>query len=256
MTGAMDQTGLQEVPVAPPLRIRYLPGWSKRLVISFSGVGTDRQVEPGPEFYRIAGWNGENHVLFVTDSSRSWMNGPGMAESIVAVVKDYVARIGAGPVMALGNSMGGTMALILSRLMPLDVVVAVVPQYSVHPEIVPEETRWQLFRKQIADYRFREVGALPLGPTQYCILHGGTADEIAHARHFAKQGNVHHFVIADQGHRLAQHLQTDQKLTQIVTDFMQGRYFRVRRTVRAAGGTSLARFLSGDRSAERAEELV
>ena len=228
----------EEVLIAPPLRIRYAPGRSRRLVISLSGVGRERHEEPPIEFYRMARWGDENHVLFITDESRSWLNAPGMAEAIVKVIEETAARIDATDVIALGNSMGGTMALLLSKLTRLDRVIAFVPQWSVDPQIVPEETRWPYFRKRIEHFRFSEVGLLPTDRTQFTILHGSTEDELIHERRFSDQEEVAHYILPGADHKLAAALNAEQKLAQIVADAMLGRPWKVRRAVRAAGGMS------------------
>ena len=76
---------------APPLYLSYAPGRSSTLVISFSGVGNRIDPVPTPEAIRLMGVDGENHVLFVSDASRSWMNAPGLMQTL----KDAVAKLAA-----------------------------------------------------------------------------------------------------------------------------------------------------------------
>jgi pimeloyl-ACP methyl ester carboxylesterase len=246
MTTTVNATGqMEEVLMAPPLRIRYLPGRSHRLIVSLSGVGTQRHKEPPAEFFNLAGRNGENHVLFVSDESRSWLNAPGMAEQIVETITATVARIGASEVIAVGNSMGGTMAIHLAGMYPFKTVIAVAPQYSVDPAVVPDEPRWMYFRKRIADFRFRSIDAFPAPDTHFCILHGGTDDELRHARRFPTAEHVHHYVVPQYGHEIARALNDLHILGQIMTETILGHYRKVHRTVRAAGGMFLRRHLLG-----------
>ncbi|MDZ4095066.1 MAG: hypothetical protein U1D35_09180 [Paracoccaceae bacterium] len=237
-----DNGGMQEVLIAPPLRIRYLPGRTQRLVISFSGVGNLRHEEPPLEFFRLAGWDGENHVLFVTDESRSWLNGPGMAERIVETVHRFVAQTSATSVIALGNSMGGTMAIHLSQMMPIDAVIALVPQYSADPSGVPEETRWRYFRRKIEQFRFSGIGDLPVERTRFIILHGGSTDEWAHARRFPVLAGLDHYILPACDHNLARTLHADKRLAPILRHAMLGHRWQVRKAVRALGGLSRHQF--------------
>lgn len=225
----------EEVLNAPPLRIRYVPGRSRRLVVSLAGVGRVRGEEPPPEFFRIAGGDGENHVLFVSDRSRSWLNAPGMAEAIVTTVRAVAGRIEADQVVALGNSMGGTMALHLAHLTPFDVVVALVPQYSADPAVVPLETRWRYFRRQIAGFPFRALSRLPATGAVY-ILHGGTEDELVHALRFPRARNVAHFILPRHDHNLARSLHEAGHLAPLIGHAMAGRRRRVWQAVEALGG--------------------
>jgi len=230
----------------PPLRIRYLPGSGSRLVVSFSGVGTRRHQEPPLEFFRLAhglardAAQGENHVLFVTDQSRSWMNAPGMAETIAETVADTAARIGASRVIAIGNSMGASAALILASLTKVDAVLALVPQFSVHPEIVPEETRWAFFRNQIAAWPHPQVPDLAGRATDVTVLHGTSPDEMAHVARFAAMES--HFLLPGQDHRLARNLHRQGKLAPIIENTIAGRYVRARDAVRVAGGLRRAKY--------------
>ena len=50
--------------------------------MSLAGFGRNRNQVPPMEFIGTASGGGVNHVLFVSDTSRSWMNGPGLAEML------------------------------------------------------------------------------------------------------------------------------------------------------------------------------
>lgn len=235
-------TALVETLHEPPLRIRYMPGRSERLVVSFAGVGSIPHEEPPAEFFRLASTNGENHVLFISDQSRSWMNAPGIADLTAQTVRQTAAAIGAARVVAIGNSMGGSAALILAALMPLDGVLAIVPQYSVHPRIMPDEPRWERFREQITDWPFATVPE-PAGLNcPLTVLHGATAGELIHADRFGQAPNMMHFIFPGLGHGLARKLRGAGYLEPIVTNAILGRPRRVRLSVRTAGGMNRHRF--------------
>ncbi len=240
--GHAGTSQLQDVLIAPPLRIRYLPGSTKGLVVSFSGVGSKRHQEPPLEFYKIAGNGGKNHVLFITDINRSWLNTPKMAAKIVKVIEQYAKRINADSVTAIGNSMGGTMALHLSKKTRFDHVIALVPQYSVDPKLVPEETRWMFFRKQIKRYIFRSLDTLPDNGTLYFIVHGDTADEKVHFKHFPTGPMIAHFILPGMDHNLARTLHNKGMLKSLINHGIAGRRWRFRQTLETTGGILRRRY--------------
>ncbi len=222
----------------PPLKIRYLPGTSATLVVSFAGIGGTRSEEPPAEFVKIASDNGSNHVLFVTDIWRSWLNAPHMAEQIVETVERTKARISARRVVMVGNSMGGFSALRIARLMPVDAVAAFSPQYSPDPSLVPDDHRWSYFRRKIRQFRFRRIDALPEPPTVTYIFQGGTRSEAYHWRRFPFAENADQYVFPGIGHNLAHHLKQRRVLRPLVADIIAGRRRRVRQRVKAHGGIS------------------
>lgn len=251
----------QDLLIEPPLRIRYLPGSGTRLVVSISGVGNKRHEEPPLEFSSIAhgleanAEQGENHVLFVTDESRSWMNGPRMAEMVCSCVAETAARIGASRIVAIGNSMGGSSALILAALMPIDAVVAVAPQYSVHPDVIPEETRWRFFRNRITAWPHRQVPDIGAELGDVIVMNGDSPDELAHALRFAPMET--HFIFPGQDHRLASRLHAHGKLAPILTNAIQGRPDRARSALQSAGGLLRAQWARQNPTlAHPAEEMT
>lgn len=239
-------TPLQDVLLAPPLRIRFASGASRRLVVSLAGVGQQRHVEPPAEFFRLAGADGTNPVLFISDDSRSWLNADGMADAIVAAIRAAAARVDATHIVAIGNSMGATMALHLARLTPIDTVIAFVPQFSADPSVVPDEARWLFYRRKIAAFPFQSVTVWP-DETKVFVLHGTTPDEMYHATRFPKpHRNVQHFVLPGHDHTLARALHDQGVLSDLVAAMMDGKMWRVRRMLERMGAVSPRAFENQD----------
>lgn len=234
----------------PPLYLDYLPGTSDILVLAFSGVGDRSKPVPMPEGTVLTGWDGVNHVLFVRDASRSWMNAPGMAERLQAAVARLVETIRPRRIVAFGNSMGGTAALIFATLCRLDAVLAIVPQYSVKPDIVPEERRWRHFSSTIGDWRFPSVPDLS-GLANVMILHGGDAYEMIHARRFRAGPATDHYVLPQYGHMLAKVLKNKKILRPLMVQMINGNQNEARAVVEAAGGLRFAEFWQQRKNAKR-----
>lgn len=237
--------------VDPPLYLDYLPGRSKLLVLAFSGVGDRKEAVPTPEARRLTGWDGENHVLFIGDASRSWMNAPGLVEKLCRAVDGLVEAIKPGRIVAFGNSMGGTAALIFAGLRKLDAVLAIVPQYSVRRDLVPEEKRWAHFRTHITEWPHPSVPALSAERGDIMVLHGGEPREIIHARRFRCGPGVDHYVVPQYGHALALCLKNTRVLRPLMTHFLTGNMPEARKVVEAAGGLRFAEYWQQRRDARR-----
>lgn len=154
------------------LRLWRHRGRSQRLVVSFSGVGRDRRVPPRLEFGRTASANGRDHVLYIADPARSWLNQPGLIEEIAGLVETEAAQVGATQVVALGHSLGGFSALVLGGFTRVDVALALSPQFSLDPDIVPDEGRWMMFRQHFPGLRIRQAADHMAASTQHYILFG------------------------------------------------------------------------------------
>ena len=80
-------------------------------------------------------------AVHVTCARNSWYQHPDMAALVAAVdaalAGRYRRRVG------YGSSMGAFAALAFSRPLALDEVIAISPQFSLAPEVVPFETRWR-----------------------------------------------------------------------------------------------------------------
>lgn len=245
----------QEFFTQGPLHISYLPGKSDTLVLSFAGVGLDEDAIPGDEAARLAGADGENHVMFVSDGSRSWMNGPGIMEGIKAAFAQLVARLHPRRVVAMGNSMGGTAALIFAAEVGVNAVLSLVPQFSVHPKIVPWETRWQPYRNRIADWPYPAAPDLSGRDMQVLILHGTDKDEMRHAKRFAQSPDIDHYVVPKTTHGMSLKLKRQGLLQPIVSAFISGDVVATRAALAAAGGMPLPQYQSlrrGQRAEKRA----
>ena len=239
----------------PPLHLSYLPGRSDRLVISFSGVGLDEEAVPTVEAARLSGWHGENHVLFVSDASRSWMNHPGILDTIIAAVEKLTAEIKPVRIVGFGNSMGGSAAMIYAAYARLDAVLAIVPQYSVKPEIMPRDQRWTRFSDKISHWPHPVVPDLSGRATQVIILHGSVSREMMHARRFAQSANVQHYIFKNYAHGMAFKLKNKNQLEPITAPMIAGDMITACRAVEAAGGILSGEFERVRKAAKVKERL-
>ncbi len=222
---------LEQIATRPgsPLHMHYRRGTSHRLVVALSGVGTNPHEPPPLEFVQTAITSANNHTLYVSDASRSWLNAPGMDREIIEAVNRITHKAGLSDVVLLGDSMGASMALFLAEHIPARSVIALTPQYSADPKVVPEEKRWMRFRKKIKHFSYREV-KIQNRPDQFTlILHGGTEDELVHALRFPNVHGVRHFILPEEGHTLSKSLKRKGILQPVIQLAIEVRPFRLRK---------------------------
>ncbi|MBE0553994.1 MAG: hypothetical protein IH625_09920 [Rhodobacteraceae bacterium] len=137
-----------------------------RTLVSFTGVGHGMggiDVQK-PEFFKAG--DGYGNMVFVTDVSRSWGNRIDFA-FLNEVLEPFKGKDGFD---ALGNSMGGFLAVLAARFLQFRTVVAFAPQFSVKPEIVPWETRWRNYRQAIEVWRYPSLDEMWLPETRYYVF--------------------------------------------------------------------------------------
>lgn len=225
-----------------PLRIETAPGTGRRLMVSFTSVGMVRDKWPKKEFVGLASQNGKNHVMCISDISRCWMNAPGMVNLITTQISDYVLEHGVTEIMAIGTSMGAYNALILARKIPMSRVICFTPQYSVHPEVMPEEKRWRWFRKQITNWPHKQMDKLPKPPVPIYMFHGDTPDEQMHWERFPTAPNLRHYIFMGADHNFVGNLKGTNTLRKIVLAAINDRPGRMNKVVQRAGGLRRAAY--------------
>ena len=225
---------MQQVWDSAPFTVDYQHGPGDQLVIAFSSVGHDPTRPPSPEFVRsLSG----KRALFVRDAARSWANDPGFE---AAVLGAYRAACEAGPVvrvMTLGLSMGAFAALVAAQVLPVDVVLAFGPQYSIAPG--SGETRWATWTDRLTAPRWPplrwHVAPLP-ARGWVCLFHGGL-DDLPQALAFPVQAGVDQVLFDGVGHSdLMPHLKAKGVLAGLIEAGMQGDRRRLLRISAGAGG--------------------
>lgn len=217
-------------------RMAVYRGSSDRLVLSCSGVGTERQQMPPFEFTKAASGDGAHSVLFISDMTRSWLSAPGLQAEISEQVENLIGQLRPKTVVAMGNSMGGFMALHLSRILPIDVTIAFTPQFSVDKTVVPEETRWRYFRDKFTEFLVPKVENLPQDSGQHYVFHGGEQREHIHWSRFPEQKNLRHYIFPEHDHNIARTLKEQDLLGPIIEACVANQPRQVRELTKRAGG--------------------
>ena len=204
------------------LRISYdISSDSDRCLIAFTGVGhglggIDVQRE---EFISQAALG---MVIWVTDKQRSWGNNLDL-ESIAAILQKL---INGKKIFVIGNSMGGFLGILMSRILKASHVMCFTPQFSISKSIVAEETRWMKYRKQIKNIRHLDLSESFSDDCNYAILVGSGQQEDVHTRLFkqyASGSKAHIYQFLGAEHNVASYLKDAGVLNESIERFFSGR---------------------------------
>lgn len=232
----------------PPFAVDHVAGSGRDLVIAFSSVGHDPGRAPSPEFVATATGRGTRAAprpaLFVTDASRSWANHPDFERALRAAVQQIQTGQIVDKIATIGLSMGAFSALAAARILPVDVVLAFSPQWSILPAEMPGETRWRVWTEALPEMRWptaplpepRPRSAAAEAAGWICLFHG-TADDMAQARAFPRHPGVDQLLFADHGHSdLVPHLKARGLLPGLLEAALAGDRRRLLRIAASSGG--------------------
>ncbi|HBZ44740.1 MAG TPA: hypothetical protein DEO85_11920 [Maritimibacter sp.] len=203
-------------------------GTSDRLTVCFSGIGANDDAVQPYEFADTATNAGSDHALFISDTTRSWFNLPGLIEQVAGIVERFAAAVGARIVGTLGHSMGGHMAMLLPAFTRVDTAVGFSPQVSVHPDVVGDDTRWMQYRDKITSFRFRNVMDHLVPETRYIAMHGHHPRESYQCDRFEVRENMTHIIFPKVTHEVPQKLREQGNMRQVVWACFNGRNRRLR----------------------------
>lgn len=205
---------METIYESPRILISRLAGDSGSAVVSFAGVGLALDGLPHEEFVKTL--SGSRHdQVFVIDKSRSWYN-----NTASEILEELSSRIEEFPrVYTLGNSMGAFGAIYFGRHLPrCKTAIAFGPQYSVHPQIVPNETRWQNWRNGIKDWTIPHALSGEGHTLRSHIFYGDAGRDLDHVRLFLdnRPTDMTLYVVEDAGHNTASFLKSRGCLTTVL----------------------------------------
>lgn len=207
----------------------FHPGEGSRLVVSFAGIGGVPGIAQGYEFARTATGHGRNHALFFVDPQRTWLNGEGLIDRIVTEIERRVTETGATQIITIGHSMGGFSAAVIPAFTRVDLAVCLSPQVSVHPDIVPDEDRWKLWRSRIATYRITGVADYLQDATRYYVFFGQHPREAPQRDRFPLGPNINFFTMPSTVHNTPRRMKVRGVLDSIIGAVFEDRTRLVRR---------------------------
>ena len=133
-------------------------------------------------------------AIHVISRDNHWYQHPELPDALAAVAGALAGS--RCPVIAYGSSMGGFAALHYGSACGADVGIALSPQYSVDPAVVPFEDRWLPDAARIS---FRDEQTVPL-PLQYIVYDSVDRQDARHAALFAARSPTILLRIPHGGH--------------------------------------------------------
>lgn len=154
-------------------------------------------------------------AVHVVNRDNRWYQYPEMDVALAKVARvaaDYVR------VFTYGSSMGGYAALRFATRIGADTAIAISPQYSLDPAVVPFEDRWQA---DLAAITFREGPFVPAA-RQVIFYDPRLATDDAHVRLFAAESRVERIGIPFAGHPVGPMLTETGVLKQAIRGLVAG----------------------------------
>lgn len=192
---------------------------SDNITLCFTGIGhAIGGIEVQREEFLKASDN--STTIFVVDKLRSWGNNIDFV-SLKHIVESYGLS---KKVNAIGNSMGGFSAIIASKFIRIDNVVAFVPQFSVNKTIVPDENRWDKYVDAIQSWNHMSVDGYFVDTTKYYIIAGYGGRDLRHLNLMPSGKNIHKIYFRNSRffHNAAAALKGDGILYEVMRDCFRG----------------------------------
>lgn len=190
--------------------IKYIDNKASKTLVSFTGINHGFGISGWRQEFRGLLKQSEFNVMFVSDREVSWYN--------TIDVDKIKSKLINQEVITIGNSMGAYNAIQFANDINVTKVIAFVPQYSVHPDIVPDETRWRVIIKKIKKWRYKHL--MFNNTTEYYIFSGDNKMEMYHTDMIPHQQNIHKF-IAEGGHGVSSKLKNKGILYPLITDCIE-----------------------------------
>ncbi len=185
---------------------------SKIGILSFCGIGLALGGTQINEFSKS--FEGQASLVFLKDLKRSWWNN----NHFEALLEDAVMRLrsdGCRRIFAIGNSMGGSGALLASHVRTdIERVYAFVPQADPY-----NDKRWNQFTDKIEHIRWCNFAKLKYNSDVHIFI-GGASPDANQIELFQDAGKSVH-IVEGAGHNAARVLKKRKEYKAILEGFLR-----------------------------------
>lgn len=209
------------------LRVAFADrGSLDRILVCFTDAGLEMghvgtvmaNVSANPEQFVKTAEHLNCSAIYVTDKTVSWGNHIDF-EQIALIIKDHVKG---KKVTILGVSMGGFNAVVATRYIDALLCMSFCPQFSVHPDIMPQEHRYDAFVAAIEDFHIPSLEEYFNDSCVYYTFNGSQGMDRYHWEKFPVLKNARHYVFPEIDHRVARELRVRDILVPLIGACMNG----------------------------------
>lgn len=197
------------------------------LVVAFTGAAQGFGAIPF-EFHRTM-TGADCAVLFVRDRNTQWYQyGLGEESSPDRVeheIREAKLRCGAKRLVMIGNSMGGFGALLFSRFVPTDAVLAFVPQTVILPEELEAlgDLRWIDTLRTVPTFYFGDLATLSPPSARVTLVFGSEEPlDREHSERLSRVWNCELVEVAGSGHDATKTLRDRDQLAHLISGAIKG----------------------------------
>lgn len=199
------------------LLVRRIGGLGSAICyVTFESYTDNRTLERGgfgEDYFRTRGID----AIHVLSRDNHWYQYPELPAALAAVAS---ATAGYAKVIAYGSSMGGFAALRYGSACGATVGIALSPQYTVDPDVVPFDRRWADDVSRIA---FRGDDLPPL-PTQYIVYDPRDPHDRPHFELFAARSPTRGVPVPHGGHPVGGYLAETDMLHPLLEKIERGTF--------------------------------
>lgn len=178
------------------LKISYIEKHSDLVFVSFSSTPPDN-TEIHEQFITTLTDKGVTGV-YVMDKKSSYGNNIDWSR-----VADVVKTIANGRKMvSVGYCMGGTLAIAATKHLPIYRVLAITPQYSIHPSVLPKDSFLNRWAEQIVEWKMPSLDGHINNKTTYFIAGTNNYDDVIQMDMFPDKANVQKIIFKTDSHDL------------------------------------------------------
>lgn len=201
---------------------------TSNVVVTFSHIQTGEETARRDGFAEDA-LNRQRITNCVFVSHRNhWWQTPEMQPAVAAAAA-FIRDCEPDRVTAYGSSMGAYGALMYSGPLHCTHVLALGPQYSIDPNKVPGEKRWQGYARQL-DFKWDDMtSALRSGAEKFVLYDPATPDKAQVA--LMEGVNLNQISVPHGGHQIGKHLLATQQLKPTLRALIDGRLGEDIRTI-------------------------
>ena len=179
----------------------------KKTIFAFSSIGGGTKHIQNEEFFNLTKIY---NVFFVRDTTRSWFN-----NIDIELIKKNVRKRKID--CAVGYSMGAFNAIIFSSLFAVKRVVAISPQFSIHPKISKDKT-FLNYAARIKQWKYHHLKFSK--NTNYLLVFGDSDKEKYHSSLIPEQKNIKIFYIKNSDHETLRKIKRSKKVYKIIYNFI------------------------------------